>query len=241
MPRLPGFSGWLWKAALVLLTAAVAVSGFFWLSQSGVFAIEEIIIEGNQTVATEEIMEKAGPLLNGRSLLDYSFSDAAGAAGSFTYIESVDFSRDFPHTIRMQVREHRPFVYLKAVDGKLFLLTDSAMVLEGVESPAAGWPLLITAEPCAVELARRADCADVLAGVEFLASVPVSFNERIVEVTVDDGAISFRTASGATVRFGSPGDADLKFEVARQLIARTVQGGAPVSIDVSVPDRPVTR
>lgn len=239
--RLPAISGWLWKIIFVLLVLAIAFSGLFWLSQSGVFAIEEIIVEGNQTVQTEEILQKTAPLLRGESLMQHSFADAAWAAESIPYVDSVEFERDFPHTIRILVREHRPLVYLKAADGKTFLLTADAVVLEDVGSPDSTWPVLATKEPCAVETGSRAGCVDVVTGVEFVANIPVSFHERIVEVVVDGGVVTFKTVSGATVRFGNLEDYALKFEVARQLIARTVKEGVPVSIDVSVPDRPVSR
>lgn len=234
--------GWLWKVALPLLAVAIILSTFFWLSQSGVVAIEQVVVEGNQIVSTEEIIEKTGPLLRGESLLQLSFEDAARAAESLTYVQSVEFSRDFPHTVHLRIYEHRPFVYLKDADGKIFLSSDEGKVLEEVEKRnSSDLPLLITAEPCDAEPGREIDCADAMNGIDFLTRVPVDFNEKIVEVKVDGGEISFKTGSGATVRFGDLSDDALKFEVARQLIVRTVQAGRLVSIDVSVPERPVTR
>ena len=69
----------------------------------------------------------------------------------------------------------------------------------------------------------------------------MNFNYEFAEVTVADGDIRAKTKSGVNVHFGSLDDYGFKFEVLRQLLARSSAAGVQVTIDVSVPERPVTK
>jgi cell division septal protein FtsQ len=186
-------------------------------------------------------MEQAGPLLRGQSLVKPPFETVRGELGEFAFVESIEFDRDFPGTIVIRVREYRPFVCLRAADGKTFILSSEGRVLADQGAAPIVYPVLTTREPCLAEIGRQPDCADVLTGVRFLANIPVNFNHEIAEVSVDNGDINAKTRSGVSVHFGTLVDYELKFEVLRQLLARAAAAGVQVIIDVSVPERPVTR
>ncbi|MBI5871345.1 MAG: FtsQ-type POTRA domain-containing protein [Actinobacteria bacterium] len=232
---------YIWKILMVVLVVGIGAGAAFWLSQSSVLAIDEIVIEGNRAVTSEEIMEKAGPLLRGQSLVRPPFDTVRGELGDFAFVEDIEFDRDFPGTIVIRVREHRPFICLAAAGGKNFILSAEGKVLAEQGAAAAAFPVLTTKEPCSAEVGRQADCPDVLTGARFLANIPVNFNYELAEVSVDNGDINAKTKSGVSVHFGSLADYELKFEVLRQLLARATAAGVQVIIDVSVPERPVTR
>ncbi|MEK7816621.1 MAG: FtsQ-type POTRA domain-containing protein, partial [Actinomycetota bacterium] len=82
----------------------ISAGAFFWLSQSEIFAIEEIELEGNRITGTAEIMERAVPLLKGQSLLKPSYSEAEEAVAALPYIDGVEVERDFPDSVRILVR-----------------------------------------------------------------------------------------------------------------------------------------
>lgn len=231
----------LWRAALLVLFLGIAAGSFFWLSQSGAFAIKEIDLEGNRVTGSEEIMDRAAPLLRGQSLLKPSFSDVESVVASLPYIEGVEVERDFPDRVRILVREHRPFLCLNAAAGKVLLLSADGKALAALERADPAYPALTTREPCEVDVGGKAACPDVLTGISFLANIPVSFNQEFAAVTVAGGDISARTRTNVNVRFGTLEEYGMKFEVLRQLIARSAGAGAQLTIDISVPDRPVTK
>lgn len=231
----------IWKVLLALLLVGIGAGAAFWLSQSSVLAIDEIVIEGNRVVSQEEIMEKVGPLLFDQSMVRPPLDTVRGVLGGFAFIESVEFDRDYPGTIVIHIREYRPFISLQAAEGKNFILSSEGKVLMDKGSASEPFPVLSTKEPCPAEVGRQPDCADVLTGVRFLADIPVNFNHEIVEVSVDNGDISAKTRSGVSVHFGNLMEYELKFEVLRQLLARATVAGVQVIIDVSVPERPVTK
>lgn len=231
----------LWKGLPVFFIMAFLAGGFFWFSQSSLLAIQYIEVEGNRAITAEQIMETAAPFLRNQSLLKPSFNEAKTLLADIPLVERVDIDRDFPHTIRIRVREHRPLVNLRVMDNRIFVLSPDGKALLNVDKPTSDLPVLSTKEGCSLELGQTPDCGDVITGVRFLANVPVSFNQEFSEVTVSADDINARIRTGALVHFGSLNDYDLKFEVLRQLLARTGGTGANVLIDVSVPERPVTK
>lgn len=236
-----GNKKYLWRSSIILLVAAIGAVTFFWLSQSELLAIEDIEVDGNRTISTEEVLDRVGPLLRGQSLLSASFDDADRLISQLPYTESVDVERDFPHAVRIHIREYRPFVNLKAADAKVFILSAEARALNQTPGLAPEYPVLATRQPCAVEVGQFAECPEAKNGVWFLANIPVSFNQEFAEVMVADDDITAKTKTGVSVHFGSLEDYVLKFEVLRQLLTRTGAAGTTIALDVSVPERPVTR
>ncbi|MFA6000553.1 MAG: FtsQ-type POTRA domain-containing protein [Thermoleophilia bacterium] len=231
----------LWLVLLGLLSAGIVAGAFFWLSQSEVLAIDDIVIDGNRVVSTDEIMDRTGPMLRGKSLLSISFDNASRSLSELSYVESVELDRDFPHTMTIHVREYRPFVTLAGEEGKFYMLASDGRVLEAPSAPDPNFPLLSTKEPCPAQIGGQVDCADALAGFEFMNNIPTNFNQDIAEVRVVDGDVIMRTRSGVNINFGALTDYGLKFEVLRQLLARSTSAGTTLTIDVSVVERPVTK
>ncbi|MFA5809363.1 MAG: cell division protein FtsQ/DivIB, partial [Thermoleophilia bacterium] len=124
---------------------------------------------------------------------------------------------------------------------KFFMLASDGKVLAALPAPDPNFPLLTTKEPCPAQTGGQVDCTDALTGYEFMNNIPTNFNQDIAEVRVVDGDVTMRTRSGVNVHFGELTDYGLKFEVLRQLVARSVSTGTTLTIDVSVVERPVTK
>ncbi len=232
---------WLWRGFLVLLLAGIIGGVLFWLTQSSVLAIEDIQVDGNQAVPTEQILDRVGPVLKGQSLLSRSFDNAVAMIKEFPYVESVDLEKDYPHTLIIHVHEYRPLASLQMDGGPGLLLAADGRVLENQGKIDQKYPIISTKNQCPTKVGQTVSCPDARAAVQFLADVPVSFNAGFTGVSVDGGDISATTGNGVKVHFGTLDDYDLKFEVLRQLMIRSVGQGGQLTIDVSVPDRPVTR
>lgn len=231
----------LWRVAVVALPLAIVAGALFWVSQSSLLTIEDIEVEGNRAIPSETVMETAGPLLRGQSLLKPSFDDVRRALSANPYTQSVEIERDFPHAVRIRIREYRPFVNLGAADNRLFIMSAEGRTLAPLAAASPDYPVLSTKDPCAAEVGVTADCQDVNSGLWFLANIPVNFNLEFATVMVADGDINARTKTGILIHFGSLDEYGLKFEVMRQMMARAGAAGAIISLDVSVPQRPVTK
>lgn len=232
---------WLWRGILSLLLAGIIGGVFFWLTQSSVLAIEDIQVDGNQAVATEQILDRVGPVLKGRSILSPSFNDAVRTIKEFPYVESVDLEKDYPHTLIIHVHEYHPLASLQLDGGRGLLLAADGRVLDSQDKIDHKYPIISTKDQCPTVVGQTVSCPDAQAAVRFLADVPVNFNAGFTGVSVNGGDISATTGNGVNVHFGTLDDYGLKFVVLRQLMVRSMVQGAQLTIDVSVPDRPVTR
>ncbi|GBE57950.1 cell division protein FtsQ [bacterium BMS3Abin01] len=231
-----------WWVALLSIVTLIIAGGIFWLSQSSLLAIEDIEVVGNIDVPTETIVDTAAPLLRGQSLLNPPLDRAADALVQQPLIESVEFERSFPHTLRLRIREYRPALNLRTAGDVVYLVATDGTVLMQVEGDDPSLPTLKTAEPCGeLEAGAAPGCEDAQDGISFLVNIPVSFNYQFAVVTVDNGMIRASTHNGVQVMFGTLDQYDFKFEVLRQMLARAYAADARITIDVSVPERPVTR
>lgn len=224
-----------------MLIVAAAAGAVFWLSQSSLLAVETIEVEGNRAVPAEQVLEMAAPLLMGESLIRFSYDEVERGLTALPFVESVEIERDFPHTLRIRLRERQVAATLTGVDGRLRLLSTEGLVLAELDAQAQGYPVLAIGTACEAAVGEIPDCQDLRIGVRFIADVPTNFNREFSDVAVKDGHIRALTRSGVLVIFGTLDDYGLKFEVLRQLLARAGVEGTPMTVDVSVPERPVTR
>lgn len=232
---------YLWPLTLIVLVLAIVAGGVFWLSQSSVLAVETVVVNGNHMLSDEEVMAIVGPRLYGKSLLKYSFDDVGEALRQLPFVENVEIKRDFPHSVNVEIWEYRPVTCYSGADGNKYFLSDDARVLTTAEEPDTTLPVLQTGDSCTAAIGEHMECDDVATGIDFIISVPLNLNQEFSEVNVESGIIDASTISGIEVHFGTMDDYDYKFEVLRQLIARSMETGEQVVIDVSVPDRPVIR
>ena len=229
-----------WPLITLLLGVLLLAVGYFWLSQSTLLAVESIELSGNHILSDEELMAVVGPRLMGNSLLDYSYEEASEALRELPVVKDIEIRRDFPHTLHVEIFEYRPVACYEGSNGCYFLSDDARILSIGGQTDSS-LPVLSTGEACDGETGGYLECDDVLTGIEFLISIPVNLHQNFTKVVVKDGMIDATTLSGIDVHFGTIDEYAYKFEVLRQLIARTVTAGEQVVIDVSVPDRPVTR
>lgn len=229
-----------WPLISLALALALAAGTFFWLSQSTLLAVETIDVSGNHALSSEQVMDIIGPRLQGESLLKLSYDDAGDALRELPFVKEVQIRRDFPHTLHVEIFEYRPVVCYGS-DAGSFFLSDDARVLSTADQTGTSLPVLKTKEPCGADVGDFMECGDVRTGVDFIISVPVDLHQEFTRVSVTGGVIDAATLGGIEVHFGTMDDYAYKFEVLRQLIARTTSAGEQVIIDVSVPDRPVTR
>lgn len=233
--------GYLWPLTITLLAVAILVVGLFWLSHSSLLAVETIEVEGNSMLSEEEVLALVGPGLYGQSLLSLSFDDAGDPLREKPIVKDVRVKRDFPNTVRVEVLEYRPVVSYDNGNGSYYSLADDTRVLSVSGEPAEALPLLRTDAACSADVGEDMECDDVRTGIEFVIAVPNNVNQEFNKVVVAEGIIDASTISGIEIHFGTMDEYAYKFEVMRQLIARSMAAGEQVIIDVSVPDRPVIR
>lgn len=227
---------WLrWLLAAVSLVALAAGAAVLYFSP--VLAVDRITVEGTRLVDREEVESRLEPLL-GVPLPQVGRGRVEELAGGLPGIDSLDVVAAPPTGLQVIVQERRPVA--AGLSGRTArVLMDDGAVLSGVPASALADVLQVDAGDGLL----RADARSRAAAARVLAELPASLREDVTDVQArapDDVVLTLD--GGVQVRWGGPEDPAVKAAVVEAL-----RGGAeedapsPRRIDVSVPDRPVTR
>ena len=208
----------------IALAGAVGL-GLLWAVgwHSPVTLVEHVVVDAPRGLSAESIR-----LASGISAADHvpAVDPDAVRAGIMTAIPAVaDVSvrRSLPDTIELEVTGRRPFAALAAGEG-FHVMDDSGIVFDKV-ARAKAMPVISAATDETREIARNV-----------LVVIPADLRKRVAQVSAGSrDNITFTLRSGATVRWGSVADSELK--------ARVLAGLMEVKAtryDVSAPLLPTT-
>ena len=171
-------------ASVTLLSA-----GGWWLLSSDVLRVQQVRVNGVEVTSTDDVTKAAG--LQGHSMVRLGTARASEAVRALASVKGVRITRDWPHTVNVDVTEHQAFGYWQS-GGQRLVVDEEGHALQ------ASRPAPHTA-PTIVELG-----ADVSKGVQADADTV-----RLVARLVRDGmfertgrqpkAYLFRADRGLTV------------------------------------------
>ncbi|NYI07102.1 cell division protein FtsQ/DivIB [Allostreptomyces psammosilenae] len=241
-PRSPSWLGY-WVRRLLpasaaarwaLLAAGVALAGgAVWLvAFSPVLDARRVQVVGTELLTEEQVREAARVPLGG-PLARVDTAAAERAVAELSRVDSVRVSRVWPHTVRVEVVEHRTVALLDE-DGRLREVDEHGVVFEEAAGPLPGVPVVRVAPdggPSGAAFPR----AELLAGAaEVALAVPEELRERTEVVRMDSwDDVRLELTDGSVVVWGSPEDSARKAEVLTDMLAH------PAAVyDVSVPEQP---
>lgn len=208
----------------VALASALGVGALWWIGwHSPVTVVEHVVVDSPRGISAQAIR-----LASGISAADHVPSVDAEAVrrsimSAIPAVADVAVQRSLPHTVRLEVASRTPLAAVRSGAG--YLVMDADGVIFDQVKHAKDLVVIKANSDEDRESARR-----------LLASVPDTLRERITQVTTrspDDISLGLR--SGATVRWGSVEDSELKARVLAGLM--TVQA---TRYDVSAPLLPTT-
>lgn len=199
------------------------------------FAIDRIEVDGVPPSTAARVRSTLAPL-SGTSLVAFDRTDGDRRLVALPIVASATYDRDFPHTLRVYVRQERAIGLLRR-GRDTWVVSDSARVLRKVNSrPLPRLPriwLPASADPLVGAVLADSSVAAVRALVPITRArltVPV----RSVRAVA--GEISIVLASGTEVLLGDASRLRLKLAVVSRILR--LAGHMPY-LDVSVPDRAV--
>lgn len=225
---------WLrWLLAALALVGLVA--GALVLYFSPVLAVDRIEVDGTRLVDRGDVLERLEPL-HGMPLPQIGRGRVADLAADLPGVESLDVIAAPPTGLQVTVRERRP-VAVRGTDGAAHVLMDDGAVLREVPQRALAGARLVPVTAGVL----RADEQTRRAVAEAVAALPDDLRGRIDRVDASGAeAIELSVKEGPVVHWGGADQPQVKAAVVESLLDRTDEDPVGV-IDVSVPDRPVTR
>ncbi len=196
------------KGGLLLLCCVVlAAGGLFFhraLSNSDIFRLSTLSIQGNRMVKKTEILDLGG-IEQGINLLSFDTKQAEKAVSEHEWIESVEIVRAWPSSLTIKVHEYRPLAMINIesntgrglyyVDrkGRVFAKVDAGQeldypVITGVDSMEKVTGTVIAETGLAArafELVRLASRGNPIVPLQAISEVNVSPGKGIIVYLVD--------------------------------------------------------
>jgi cell division protein FtsQ len=113
-------------ALLIVAGLALAAVIFFF---SPLFYITDVKISGNESVSSDEILERTG-YKPGANLVLFNTGDARRRVLENLYIDTVQFTKTFPNQLTVIVRERHLSGYVKYMQDKYLYIDENGRVLD---------------------------------------------------------------------------------------------------------------
>jgi len=235
-PARPGKSGrdprrrWTNLRPLLVIgaVAVLAIAGWGTIYHSPLLDTREVAVKGVSALQREQVAQVAAVPV-GRPLVSVDLDAIRARVAAVPRVESVRVERDWPHTVRISVRERT--AALVVPDAGRFAEVDKDGVRFGTVDVAPPGVPVVVADADTVS-------GETLRGVhQVVSSLPPPVAQRVRDITArtrDD--IVLTLDGGESVVWGGAEASDRKALVLSVLL----RGPARV-YDVSVPDAPVTR
>jgi cell division septal protein FtsQ len=215
---------------------ALAVASYGVARETPLFAIRTIEVRGAPPGVSARVAAALEPL-TGESLVGLQARDLDRRIAVLPDVVGVTHDRDFPHTLRVDVRAERPLLVLRR-GSESWLVSARARVVRMIPKGARpGLPRIWVRREVEVGVGQTlADTAATRAvRVLTLAADALPVGVRVVKL--DGGDTSLVLRSGTEVRLGREHDLRLKLAVAAEVLPQLTS--AATYVDVAVPDRPV--
>jgi cell division protein FtsQ len=222
----------------VIVAAFIVAAGLAVLTLYSPFLdVDHIRVNGARRLEERDIRAATG-VQNGDALWFVDTAEVTRRLEALPWVRDVSVTRDFPDTLRINVREHTPVAFVRASTDAVMLIAGDGRAIARVATPPPGATEIVGVRraPELGELLSPPEAANVV------THVPRELATRVVAIDVALEGLALRLADddvtlGGTIRLGGPDDLRAKFAAAIAVLQ--ANGGEPFDyIDVSTPALP---
>ena len=216
--------------ALIVLVA-LGYGGWTWLRDSSLAAVREVEVTG--ATSSEESKVRAALDAAGRDMTTLHVREAAlrAAVAQYDSVAGLEVAADFPHRLRIQVREHTPVAVLVSGDRETAASGDG-LLLQGVVADG-DLPVIKMDAPPAGERVTNTHTRTALA---LAAAAPDALRRRIDRLWTGPRGMMLALVDGPDLIFGDASGARRKWLSAARVLADPSAAGATY-LDVRIPER----
>jgi cell division protein FtsQ len=206
-------------------------AGWLWLRDSSLVAVDRVTVSGVSGPDAPRV--RAALITAGRDMttLHVRGAELRTAVEPFAVVRGVEAHADFPHALRIVVREHVPVAALAAGATRLAVAADGTL-LRG--TPTDDLPLVAAQAPPGGDVLsdRRAETALTL-----LAAAPPALRAHVVRVYLGPRGLTAPLRDGPVLYFGTTERLRAKWVAAARVLADPSSAGAAY-LDLRLPGRP---
>ncbi len=229
--------GRIWGRRLIAVAgvAVVIAAGFlFWLRNSSLFEVEEVVVVG-ATTSKEQIKTALAEAAKDMTTLHVREDDLAHAVSGFPTVASLKVDAMPLHKLEIEITERTPVATVGVGDESVPVSGDGHL-LRGLELDRELPSIEPASPPGSQTLAE-----DDIEQAELLGAAPPELLEQVDGTRLDPeaGGVVADLDNGIELRLGDSSDATAKWAAAAAVFVDPGLG-TPAYVDVSVPDKPVS-
>lgn len=130
------------RVSSILFALVFIFWGVYYLLQSDLMNLKEVVVEGNEQVEEEEIVNISN-LVTNRNIFKYNLKEIEKDIESHAYIKDANVQRKFPRTIIIDVKERLEYAIIPYM-GSYIYIDEENVVLRASDSYIANNHILIT-------------------------------------------------------------------------------------------------
>lgn len=128
------------SAVVLLVVAAIAIVA------SPIFDVRDVEVQG--AVYTDpEVLQEVIAGMEGEPVLLVDTESAAATLEAVPWVERARVTTDFPHTVRIDIRERTPVAAFQGADGEFRVIDVEGRVLDVIEGIPIAYPLIVGDNP----------------------------------------------------------------------------------------------
>jgi len=214
------------KWAAIVTAVALVVVGSLAVAGSGLFAIEDVRIDG-RVYSGGEAFDAVVADLTGANVLRADTEASERALEAIPWVAAARVTTDFPHGAAIEVRERVPLVTFQGPDGRYRLLDRDARVLDVIAGQPTAYLELFVTDGDDLEPGQGGPRGYV-AAARLVASLPPQIRAWSQSVSVDGDGTDLRlmldsTAVGGPSGGGPNGGIEVRFGAAEELVDKIVR------------------
>ena len=217
--------------AIVLVAAAL-----FGLSYTPLFSVRHVEVDGAVEI-DPTLLQSVVDRASGSSIVWLDLASVRASLEADPWVRKVRVSRDWPHTVRIELVERRPVASFAGPDQQVRVVDGDGRVLAVLNGLPIDYPFMAVNAP---NLDAGSDAPPaVLAGIAVVKVLPDELRTRIKQLDVSDaGEVKIELLPSGTVLIGAPSELRDKLVTLLTVLHKCGSGPPPATIDVQVPSKP---
>jgi cell division protein FtsQ len=227
LPRRPPLRA---MASCAVLLAVLAAA-WLWLRDSSLVAVRRVSVVGASGPDAARVRAALSLAARDMTTLHVRRAQLATAVEPYPAVAGVEAHPDFPHGLRLVVREHVPVAAVVADGERVAVAADRTLLRD---LPTGGLPRVTASAPPGGETLddRRARRA-----VAVLAAAPPALRAHVQDVVIGQRGLTATLRFGPDLYFGSTARLRAKWTAVARVLADRSSAGATY-LDVRLPERP---
>jgi cell division protein FtsQ len=214
-----------------LCAAGLLAAGWLWLRDSPLVAVERVTVTGVSGPDAQRVRDALESAARDMTTLHVRAADLRTAVDPYPGVLGVDTDADFPHGLRIAVRERNPVGTVVAGEQRVPVAADGTLMRT---TASAGLPEIAAK---AVPGGARASDPAVRRAIAVLAAAPAALRARVRRVYVGERGWTLPLRDGPTLYFGGSDRLAAKWVAAQIVLADRSSAGATY-LDLRLPERP---